>query len=119
MLYAFAFTTSCNTRSQICVLFIEFSFAFYKIIPPQLYDKLLVLCISRSMCKWIFDFLINRVKAVKVNNILASVSINVGATQSCILSAILILNCISCSDWVRSLKFADDTTVVGPTSCND
>lgn len=89
MLYPFVFTTLCNTGGQICVLLIEFSFAFSKIIPPQLYDKLLVLCVSRSMCSWIFDFLTNRLQAVKVNNIPASMSINIGATQS-ILSPILI-----------------------------
>lgn len=87
MLYPFVFTTY-----QICILFIECSFAFYKIFPPRLYDKILVLCVSRSMCKWIFDILTNRLQAVKVNNIVAPMSINIGATQSCILSPILILN---------------------------
>ena len=74
--------------------------------------------INQSLCKWMLNFLSNRSQVVKIGNLLSQViSLNVGAAQGCVLSALLFAfytnDFISHSQFVSFFKYADDITVAG------
>ncbi len=48
-----------NKDSYVRMLFIDFSSAFNTIIPQQVINKLNLLGLNASLCKWILDFLIS------------------------------------------------------------
>jgi gmma-aminobutyric acid receptor subunit gamma/cGMP-dependent protein kinase 2 len=92
-------------NTYVKMLFIEYSSA-----PSKLIAKLRTLGPNISLCNWILDFLMGRPLVVRVgNNTYATLILNTGAPQWCILST---------HDWMAKhesntiIKFADDTTVV-------
>ncbi|KAK3535309.1 hypothetical protein QTP70_007661 [Hemibagrus guttatus] len=102
----------------------QFASAFNTIIPQHLTEKLSLLGINTSLCKWILDFLTGRPQSVRIGNSTSSATtLNTGAPQGCMLSPLLFtLLTHDCAAMHRSnhiIKFADDTTVVGLISKND
>ena len=100
------------------ILFVDFSSAFNTIIPMKLYEKLISMSISTSLCRWVLDFLLNRPQSVRFENQLSDVIVlNTGAPQGCVLSPLLFSlftnDCVSHHESVCLAKFADDTTVAG------
>ena len=88
-------------------------------------NKLRTLNVSLIPCKFILDFLTNREQRVCINDILSTVlSISTGASQGCVLSAILFIiyrnelrSCLrNCH---HLINYADDTVIVGLISNND
>jgi hypothetical protein len=69
------------------MLFIDYSSAFNNIVPSKLITKLRTLGLNTSLCNWILDFLMGRPQVVRVgNNTSATLTINTGAPQGCVLS---------------------------------
>ncbi|KAF7643798.1 hypothetical protein LDENG_00233010 [Lucifuga dentata] len=106
------------------MLFVDFSSAFNTIIPYKLVFKLHNLGLSTSLCSWITDFLTNRPQVVRIGDHTSSTLIlNTGVPQGCVLSPALFtpgpLHCTPIHVSNTIVKFADDTTVVGPISDND
>ena len=106
------------------VLFIDCSSAFNTIVPSKLFYKLQNMGVQNSLCHWILDFLQQRTQVVKINNKLSQAKhISTGAPQGCVLSPLLnslyTNDCISHSESVKMLKFADDTTLIGLISGDD
>ena len=114
-----------KSQSYARVLFIDYSSAFNTIIPQKLFDKLIVLNFPIDTCNWILDFLLNRPQAVKIkDNMSASLILNTGAPQGCVLSpklySIFTYDCKTTNDKDSLIiKFADDTTVSGFIINND
>jgi hypothetical protein len=72
------------------MLFINYSSDFNTIVPSKLITKLRALGLNPSMCNWVLDFLTGRPQAVKVgNNTSATLILNTGAPQGCVLSRLL------------------------------
>ena len=72
------------------MLFIDYSSAFNTIVPSKLITKLRTLGLNTSLCNWILDFLTCRPQVVRVgNNTFATLILNTGAPQVCVLSTIL------------------------------
>jgi hypothetical protein len=106
------------------MLFIDHSSAFNTIVPTQLITKLRTLGLNTSLCNWILDFLTGRPQVVRVsNNTSATLILNTGAPQGCMLSPLLyslfIHHCSSKHNPNTIIKFADDTIVVGLITDND
>jgi hypothetical protein len=98
------------------MLFIDYSSAFNTIVPSKLITKLRTLGLNTSLCNWILNFLMGRPRVVRVgNNTSATLILNTGAPQGCILSPLL-YNLFT-HDCIK--KFADDTTVVGLITDNN
>ena len=100
------------------VLFIDYSSAFNTIIPDKLYNKLLSMGITQSICDWILDFLLYRPQVVRVGGLFSGETVlSTGAPQGCVLSPLLFTlftnDCISDDNTVKVIKFSDDTTVEG------
>ncbi|KAK2898124.1 hypothetical protein Q8A73_014504 [Channa argus] len=119
-----ALTHLDNKDSYIRMLFIVFSSAFNTIIPQHLIEKLSILCLNTSLCNWILDFLTGRPQSVRIgNNISSTTTLSTGAPQGCVLSPLLFTllthDCVAKHSSNHIVKFADDTTVVGPISKND
>jgi gmma-aminobutyric acid receptor subunit gamma/cGMP-dependent protein kinase 2 len=83
------------------MLFIDYSSAFNIIVPTKLITKLRTLELNTSLC----------------NNTSATLILNTGAPQGCVLSTLLYSlfthDQLSKHDSNTIIKFADDTTVVG------
>ena len=59
-------------------------------MPIKLITKLRTLRLNTSLCNWILDFLTGRPKVVRVgNNTSATLILNTGAPQGCVLSPLL------------------------------
>ncbi|CDQ71546.1 unnamed protein product [Oncorhynchus mykiss] len=103
------------------MLFIDYSSAFNTIVPSKLNNKLRTLGLNTTFCNWILDFLTGHPQVVRVvNNTFATLILNTGAPQGCVLSALLFTHdCTARHDSNTIIKFADDTTVVGLITDND
>ena len=100
------------------MLFIDYSSAFSTIVPSKLITKLEALGLNPTLCNWLLDFLTGHPQVVKVrNNISASLILNTGAPQGCVLSPLMyslfIHDCVAMHASNSIINFADDTTVVG------
>ena len=107
---------SCSVYARF--LFIDYSSAFNTISPFKLHQKLLALNISRSVCDWTLDFLLDRTQCVRIGkNTSKFITINTGTPQGCKISPLLYSifthDCLSLYDNCMVVKFADDTTVAG------
>ena len=72
------------------MLFIDYSSAFNTIVPSKLINKLRTLGLNTSICNWILDFLTSHPQVVRVgNNTPATLILNTGAPQGCVLSPLL------------------------------
>jgi hypothetical protein len=75
-----------NTYARM--LFIDYSSAFNTIVSSKLITKLWTL--GLDTCNWILDFLMGRSQVVRVgNNTSATLILNTGAPQGCVLSPLL------------------------------
>ncbi|CDQ90616.1 unnamed protein product, partial [Oncorhynchus mykiss] len=77
---------------------------------------------NTSLCNWILDFLMGRPQVVRVgNNTSATLILNPGAPQGCVLSHLLYSlfthDFVAKHDSNTIIKFADDPTVVGQQQC--
>jgi len=111
-------------NTYVRMLFIDYSSAFNTIVPSKLITKLRTLGLNTSLCNWILDFLTGRPQVVRVgNNTSATLILNTGAPQGCVLSPLLYSlfthDCMARHDSNTIIKFADDTTVVGLITDND
>ena len=96
----------------------DYSFAFNTIIPDLLHSKLTHLTIHPLLCSWITDFLTNRTQFVRLGPHLSQPrTSNTGAPQGCVLSPLLFSlytnDCTSGDPSVKTIKNADDTTIIG------
>ncbi len=93
--------------TYVRILFVDFNSAFNTIIPSLLQPKLTQLSVPTSVSQWITSFLTSSTR-----------TISTGAPQGCVLSPLLFSlytnDCISKDPSVKLLKFAGDTTLVGP-----
>ena len=101
------------------MLFIDYSSAFHTIVPTKLITKLRTLGLNTSLCNWILDFPKGHPQMVKVgNNASATLILNTGAPQGCVLSPLLCSlfthDCVAKHDSNTIIKFADDTTMRQP-----
>ena len=106
------------------ILFIDYSSAFNTIVPQKLFQKLLDMDVDHSLCLWVLDFLTDRPQTVRIGDkVSLSLTLNVGTPQGCVLSpslySLFTNDCVSHSDSVKLIKFADDTTVEGLISGGD
>ncbi|KAK3566971.1 hypothetical protein QTP86_007814 [Hemibagrus guttatus] len=102
-----ALTQQDNKDTYVQMLFIDFSSAFNTIIPQHLIEKLSLLGLNTSLCKWILDFLTGRPQSVRIGNSISSTTttLNTGAPQEHSSNHII--------------HFPDDTTMVGLISKNN
>lgn len=127
----------CTTIHEICshldkkssnavrCMFLDFSSAFNTISPVRLVQKMLYdYRLPASICKLIFDFMINRTQYVVTNKTKSTISTtNVGSPQGCILSPFLF--CLYTNDLksqlndVKIIKYADDTLIIGKIADNN
>ena len=105
------------------ILFVDFSSSFNTIILTLLQEKFSQLSVPDSTCRWITDFLSDRKQHVKLGkHVSDSKPISTGSSQGCVLSLLLSLytnSCTSSHQFVKLLKFADDTTLIGLISDGD
>jgi hypothetical protein len=106
------------------MLFIDYSSVFNTIVPTKLITKPRTLGLNISLYNWILDFLKGQSQVVSVgNNTSATVILNTGAPQRCVLRPLLYslftYDCVAKHDSNTIIKFAKDTTVAGLTSDND
>ena len=108
--------TYCRT------LFVDFSSAFNTIQPKILVEKLFKMNVNKHLCAWIFEFLTNRPQYVRfqVDSTLfysKTRVINIGSPQgTCISPALFTIytdDCRSENEYVKIVKFADDTAILG------
>ena len=74
--------------------------------------------VNNKITAWILEFITNRSQYVKLNNYKSDMLYtNTGAPQGCVISPILFTiytnDCSMNSDFVKLLKFADDSTIQG------
>ncbi len=86
--------------------------------------QLQTLGLNRSLCSWILDFLTGRSQVVRMgNNTSSPLVLNTGASQGCILRALLYSlythDCTATHSSNIIVKFADDTAVIGLITDND
>ncbi|KAI3363482.1 hypothetical protein L3Q82_012093 [Scortum barcoo] len=86
-------------------------------------DKLILklhnLGLPSSLCHWIRDFLTNRPQVVRIgDNTSSTLVLSTGTPQGCVLSPALFTlftsDCSAIHSTNTIVKFADDTTIVGP-----
>ena len=93
-------------------------------MPTKLLTKLRNLGLNPSLCNWILDFPTGCPQMVWVgNNTSATLLLNTGAPQGCVLSPLLYFlftyECTARHDSNTIIHFADYTTVVGMITDND
>jgi hypothetical protein len=96
------------------MLFIDYSSAFNTIVSTKLITKLRTLGLNTSLCNWILDFLTRRPQVVRVGNTSATLTLNTGAPEGCVLSPLLYS--LFSTTPTPSL---DDTMVVGQITDDD
>ena len=111
-------------NTYVKMQFIDYSSAFNTIVPTKLITKRRTLGLNTSLCNWIVDLLTGRAQVVRVgNNTSATLMLNTGAPQECVLSPLLYFlfthDCVAKHDSNTLIKFADDTTVVRRITGND
>ena len=83
-----------NPHSYMRMLFIDFSSAFYKIIPNILIHKLLDLGLSFFTCAWVKDFLINQPQCVRLGpHNSSSITLSSGMPQGPVLYSLYTYDC--------------------------
>ncbi|KAM7373781.1 hypothetical protein PAMA_022061 [Pampus argenteus] len=110
--------------NYVRMLFVDYSSAFNTILPHRLVTKLRDLGLPHTTCMWINSFLSDRKQRVRIGHHTSpALSLSTGSPQGCVLSPLLYsLYTHDCSPVHQSntiIKFADDTTVVGPISGGD
>lgn len=103
---------------------VDYSSAFNTIIPDLVHSKLTYLNIHPLLCSWITDFLTNRTQYVMLGPHLSQPrTVNTGAPQGCVLCPLLFSlytnDCTSGDPSVKTIKYADDTTIIGLISNSD
>ena len=112
-------------NTYVRMLFIDYSSAFNTIVPSKLINKLRTLGLNTTICNWILDFLTGRPQVVRVgNNTSATLILNTGAPQRCVLSPLLYSlfthDSTAMHDSITIIKFsADDTTAIGLITTSD
>ena len=106
------------------MLFIDYRSAVNTIVLAKLITKLRILGLNTSLCNRILDFLTVRPQGVRVGSTTsATLILNTGALQGCVLSALLyslfIHDCMARHNSNTIIKFADDTTVVCLLAANN
>lgn len=101
------------------MLFIDFSSAFNTVILSKLVTKLTDLGITAPICNCLLDFLTNRPQHLRLGHHCSpTLTINTGVPQGCVLSPFLYFlfthDCRPEHGSNAIIKFADDTTVIGP-----
>ncbi|KAK3572661.1 hypothetical protein QTP86_001625 [Hemibagrus guttatus] len=109
--------------NYVKMLFVDYSSAFNMIIPSVLTTKVEILGLSPPLCRWISNFLKVRPQAVWAGkHVSPSLTLTTGALQGCVLSPLLYslytYDCVATSS-STSIKFVDNTAVVGLISNND
>ena len=107
-----------NSTNTARATFIDYSSAFNTIQPHILLDKLSNLNIPASLQLWLLDYLTDRPQYVRTSSeTSASVTLNCGAPQGCVLSPILFILYTNDLCWnsqnVIIEKYADDTVILG------
>jgi len=107
---------SLDSRKLFCALFLDFSKAFDTVNHGILLEKLKHLGIRGSVCNWFGSYLSSRKLYVSIGDKVSdSADITMGVPQGSILGPILFLIYVndmsSCSDQLKFIHFADDTTV--------
>ncbi len=102
---------NCN---YVRLLFINYSSAFNTIVPTKLAVKLSDLSLNTSLCDWIQDFLTGRPQVVKMGQFTFN-----SITLSPLLYSLYTHDCVSSHCSTSTVKFADDTVVLGLISNND
>ena len=102
-----------DKNTYVRMLFIDYSSAFDTIVPSKLITKLRTLGLNTSLCNWILEFLTGHPQVVSVgNNTPATLILNTGAPQGCVLSPLLhstfTHDCMARHDFNSISKFADD-----------
>ena len=100
------------------MLFIDNSSAFNTIVPSKFIAKLRTLGLNTFLCNGILDFLTGCPLVVRAgNNTSATLTLNTGAPQRCVLSPLLYSlfthDCVAVDNSHTIIAFANDTTVVG------
>ena len=113
-----------HSGSYARMLFVDFSSAFNTLVPSRLMSKLRSLGIGEHTCRWIRDFLTDRLQSVRLGDHHSStLTVSTGAPQGCVLSPMLYTlythDCAPIHSSNIFVKFADDTTVVGLIHNND
>jgi hypothetical protein len=96
------------------MLFIDNSSAFNTIAPTKLITKLSTLGLNTSLSNWTLDFLTGHPQVVKVgNNTSATLILNTGAHQGCVLNPLLyslfIHDYVAKHDSNKIIRFALDS----------
>ena len=99
----------------------DYRSAFNTILPHKLVVKLGDLGIPGDTCTWISSFFSDRRQRVRVgHHTSTALSLSTGSPQGCVLSPLLYSlythDCTPAHHNNTIVKFADDTTVVGPIS---
>ena len=77
-------------NTYVRMLLIDYSSTFNTIVPSKLITKIRTLGLNTSLCNWFLDFLIGRPEMGRVgNNTSATLILNTGAPQGCVLSTLL------------------------------
>ena len=115
-----AFSHLDKRNTYVRMLFIDYSSALNVIVPSKLITKRRTLELNISLHNWILDFLAGRPQVVRIGNTFATLTLNTGAPQGCVLSPLLFTNdCVGSHDSNTIIKFPDDTTVVSPITDDD
>ena len=74
-------------NTYVRMLFIDYSSAFNTMMPSKLITKRRILGLNTSLCNWILDFLTGGPQVVRAgSNTSATLILNTGAPQRCLLS---------------------------------
>ena len=115
LLHSTAHSHLDKRNTYVSMLVIDYSSAFYTIVPFKFITNLRTLGPNTSLCNWILDFLNARAQGVRVgNNTFVTLNINTGAPQGCVLSPLLYSlfthDCVAKHVSSTIVKFVDYTT---------